>query len=270
MPAHGVKLLNGKEPQLRKLVYELRYERGFVYLDRCGRILDRITRDKPEWVPSGDVNPQVAPLFNITNRSRFTFGPKKLDLSLDQSFPGSALIDETGREEFVRTADEVSRFIVQELQLTSFSRIGIRSYFHFSTEDEEESQRWLAGLELFTVSQKLLDAFRGELAASGLAIVLVGDDCRYRIELSGIETVTQLDMGAGQALGIREKGIEPSERAAFNKNRLKMKRERDLNTGFVVQIDVDAYQEFPKNPDFGQFATQHTENVLQSIRSAAK
>src|SRR6266404_5664512 len=219
MAAHGVRMLRGKEPQLRKLIYELRYEQGYLYLDRCGRILDRIGREKPEWMPAGEISPQQAPLFNIQNRIRFTFGAKKIDLLLDQMFPGSPLIDESARAEFARAAEDMSRLVVQELQLESFARIGVRSFFQFSMENETESQQWLAGLGLFAVSPKFLGAFHSKSAAADLTAVLVGEECRYRVEVSSIETVTQLDMGGGQALAIREKGIEPQARLAFNKRR---------------------------------------------------
>jgi hypothetical protein len=268
MPAHGVRTIKGKEPQLRKLLYELRYEHGYVYLDRCGRILDRISREMPEWLPAGDANPQGANLYNVRNRCSFSFSARRLGLSLDHSSPPSALIDDPLRSDFVRTAADMSGFIIQELELDTFARIGARSVFQFSTSSENESHDWLAGLGLYSVSLQFMRAFDTDRAAADLTAVFVGQDCRYRIEASAVESVVQLDMGAGQALGVREKSLPAEQRKAFQQSKIKSKRERDLNTGYAVQIDVDAYHEFPVSPNIPAFLSANTEGILDRIRKA--
>jgi hypothetical protein len=45
----GRMLINGKNSILQKLIFEVRYEYGYAYLDKCGRIVNTITRAFPEW-----------------------------------------------------------------------------------------------------------------------------------------------------------------------------------------------------------------------------
>ena len=44
-------------PNLHSYVYELRYNYGYTYLDRCGATINEILRNKPGWVQN-DINPQ--------------------------------------------------------------------------------------------------------------------------------------------------------------------------------------------------------------------
>src|SRR5438552_2177385 len=93
MAAKGIRLIKGKEPLLRQLVFELRYRFGFSYLDRCGKILNRITREYPEWVVGNEISPQNAPLYSMRNNCRFNFSATRLDLNLDRTV-GDTVSDE--------------------------------------------------------------------------------------------------------------------------------------------------------------------------------
>ena len=85
--------ITGKTAIYHKLVFEVRYDHGFVYLDRCGTTADRIMSTYPEWILRGEsVNPQNAPLVNLETGTRFNFGPHKYDFSLDQPINSEALL----------------------------------------------------------------------------------------------------------------------------------------------------------------------------------
>jgi len=69
---------------LQRVVFELRYRHGFTYLDACGRTLNKIQDEYPEWILTTDQpNPQSAPLISINNACIFNFSALKFDFSLE-------------------------------------------------------------------------------------------------------------------------------------------------------------------------------------------
>lgn len=263
--AKGIHLLRGKEPMLRQLIFELRYRHGYTYLDRCGKILNRILRDAPEWVLGSEGSPQGAALYSMRNRCRFSFSSTKLDLGLDYTTAD----DEMPAEDiatFVEYVAYFSRLITDELTLNEFPRLGLRLLYYFPCSSKEESEKWLQGLGAFTVSPRVLEAFGGELDAAGMSLVVFGKDCRYRIALNGVETSAQLDMGP-EILTVRASALKENQRKMLL-DQLKEKRRRQVNSGYAVVVDVDAYLEEPPKPDPEDFARRIIQNALPTIRSA--
>jgi len=71
----------GKSAIYHKLVFEVRYEEGWVYLDRCGTTVNRILSTYPDWVVKQDgISPLNALLVNLDSGTHFNFGssPKRV------------------------------------------------------------------------------------------------------------------------------------------------------------------------------------------------
>jgi hypothetical protein len=264
MAARGVRLLKGKEPLLRQLIFELRYRHGFVYLDRCGKTLNRITREQPEWVIGNEVTPQGAPLYSMRNRCRFTFSSSKLDLTLDNTTADEPISEEE-RTEFVNSVGLFSAIIIDELGVNVFPRMGVRGLYYFAGQSKKESEDWLQSLQVFSVSPKLTSSFQAQLEAVGLSVVLTGQDCRFRIAFNGVETPAQLDMG-GELLTVRASALPQDQRQVLLKQ-LSAQRRRTVNSGYAVVIDIDAYHEDPPSPDPREFADRQTAKFLDTLRT---
>src|SRR5579859_637482 len=146
--AKGIRMLKGKEPLLRQIIFELRYRRGFTYLDKCGRILNRITDDLPEWVLGNEANPQGTALYSLKNRCRFSFSSTKFDLALDYTTAESPIPDEDVSA-FVGYIAYFSRLLIDELAVNEFSRIGVRTLHYFSCDSRKDSEQWLRDLNAF-------------------------------------------------------------------------------------------------------------------------
>lgn len=261
----GIRLLKGREPLLRQMIFELRYRHGYTYLDKCGKILSRILRELPEWVLGGEGNPQGTALYSMKNRCRLTFSSTKFDLGLDYTTADNPIPEEDVGT-FVEYVTFFSHLIIDELALTEFSRMGLRTLHYFSSTSSQESEQWLRSLGVFTVSPKLLKAFEADLDAAGLSIVLIGKDCRYRIAFNGVEISAQLDMGS-ELLTVRTSALKENQRKMLVEQ-LKAKRHRQVNSGYAVVVDVDAYLEDPKSPDPGDFSRRTVDNILPMIRAA--
>jgi hypothetical protein len=267
MAAKGVHLLKGKEPLLRQMIFELRYRQGYSYLDKCGKILNRITRELPEWILGNQASPQGTALYSMRNRCRFNFSATRLDLGLDYTLADGPIPDEDAGT-FIEYVAYLSQLVIDELTLTEFPRMGLRVLYYFPFDSKEESERWLAGLGVFSVAPELLKAFGAELDAAGLSTVLAGEDCRYRVAFNGVETSAQLDVGS-ELLTVRASFLKENQRKILMEQ-LRQKRHRQVNSSFAVVADVDAYLEEPPSPDPGDFSRRTIDTVLPMIRAAVK
>jgi hypothetical protein len=67
-----VNLLHGKEPILRHMTCEVRYE-GYLYLDHCGRLLKKLVGDGSEWIVAPNPTVQGTTAFNIVTGTSLVF-----------------------------------------------------------------------------------------------------------------------------------------------------------------------------------------------------
>ena len=145
--------LSGTEAVLQKIVFEIKYFYGMTYLDRCGKTVNAIMSNYPEWTLAGDQpNPQAAPLVSLDNAARFHFGTKKLDMSLERRIGDDGLtVSEV--DKFAIQSEAVSAEVISQLGLNVFSRIGLRAWFVFANDSSEATEKWLNALGCYSTSQ---------------------------------------------------------------------------------------------------------------------
>jgi hypothetical protein len=262
----GTTLLKRKEPILQKIVFELRYRRGYSYLDKCGRTINAIMDDHPEWTPDpGNPNPQAASMVSLNNSSILTIGTKKLDLSLEMPIEGEPLT----QDEINKFADQVehsSAIVTDQLGLREFQRMGCRLWYIFPCDSQAESEQWLASLGCYTVDQKLIDAFGSTVEALGVAVVIVGTDRTYRMAFNGVQRTTAVDLGKG-ILNVRVRDLNVGQQEMLRKQERTKARIRRMPM-FPAMIDIDAYVDEPASPDARNFVTTTHEEALTRLRQA--
>ena len=117
--------INNKSAIIHKLIFEVRYRWGYTYLDKCGRTVNRIMRERPEWIPFGsDPNPQNAPLISTKNGSRFNFSALKYDISLEQSANQQQTLSRDNIDDVSTQIDYLANIVNDELNLNEFDRMG--------------------------------------------------------------------------------------------------------------------------------------------------
>lgn len=153
--------IKGKFPVTFRFAYELRYRFGFTYLDRCGRTINLIMRDYPEWVLAGGAqpNPQFSPFVSTNNGCRFTFGYQRLDLQLAKT-TGDPSLTESDLGTFSEQCEALTSIVVDQLSLDDFSRIGCRVWYLFPFEKKQEAQEWVRSLGCFYISEPIQKARR--------------------------------------------------------------------------------------------------------------
>jgi hypothetical protein len=261
----GVHLIKGKEPLLRRVVCEVRFRDGHLYLDHCGRLLKKLVNSSPEWILGNEATPGGAQAFQMASGSALAFSRHSTSLSMDYT-TADETIEDTQVEQFAEVADDAFGLIFDELEVKEWSRIGYRESYHFSCESKAEAFRWLTELGLVTVSATLPGSFQGTPQAIELSFELEGTDCSYRIGLGGIERAAQVPIGDA-TLTVRP-SLLPEKQKDVLKQKLKQQRQRQINAAFAALIDIDAYRENPVEVEPGSFIRECNTENLHRVRAA--
>jgi hypothetical protein len=257
-------VIAGKTALCHKLVFEARYEQGYVYLDRCGTTVNRLTALNSGWVAQ-QINPQNAPLVHVPTGTIFNFGPVKYDFSLTQAVGASALrADDV--DQFISLLDAVSQVVHEELTLRTFSRKGFRVWYLFPTTSDEESNEWLAGLGSFTTSPLVARSFEAVIQTNGYVVVLRASDRKLRIAANPVERLENLDLGSTEVRAL-PRSLPRGQREAL----LRQLHERGrvlANPQFAVMIDVDVFVESPIDINAADFARHSLALIEQRLPAA--
>ncbi len=249
---------------IHKVVFEVRYARGFVYLDRCGSITDRIMTTYPQWVVKGEgVNPQNAPLVNVESGTHFSFGPLKYDFSLDQPISKDVALTKMDLDRFVEEVASISRVVHEELELKYFIREGFRIWYLFGVSSESEAEKWISNLGTFSIAQSVAGAFDGELESQAHVAFIKGSDRKFRIAVNVVERIGQLDLGS-EILKTQPRTLPKGQREALLKQ-LEAKRRVLANPGMAVMVDVDAFLDDPIDVDPADFIGQSLEMIERRL-----
>src|SRR5260370_25039422 len=103
-----VKLLKGKEPFLRRMVCEVRFHDGQLYLDHSGRLLKNLGQD-PSWIVSPEVSPQGTAGFHLMERVQLSFSMVAASLDMDRGNT-EELIDGAEAARLIHRAEKTLRF----------------------------------------------------------------------------------------------------------------------------------------------------------------
>jgi hypothetical protein len=266
MSARGVHLLNKKEPVLRQLIFELRYRNGFTYLDRCGKTLNRILKEYPEWLVGNDVKPQGAPLFSMRNGCRFVFNSTSCSLLIDRTSSDDPISQEEVPD-FTAQANFLTAVVIDELALKDFTRIGFRVVYHFPCETKDEAQSWLDGLGVLQVSPTLTEAFEGQIESTAVSVVVINQDRRIRIAFNVIEHPSRLESG-NEILQVTSSGLH-KEQKQFMREKLKQRQRLRINTSQAAVVDFDCYLEEPDSVDPRDFISTSMAYCFERLRASS-
>src|SRR5207245_1188461 len=128
--------------------------------------------------------------------------------------------------------------------------------YYVPFDSNDESEKWITELGLFSVSTSLLEAFHATPEALLTALGLQGPDCRYRIALSGIERSAQIPVGESSVV-VQTSGMTKKQKPAVLEA-MKKKRQRQINSAFAVVLDIDAFLEEPAECDLAAFIEERT------------
>lgn len=249
---------------LHRLVFELRYNDGFVYLDRCGQTLNSLLREFPEW-ECAKADPSSGQLVHRKTNRSFTFGTAKLDLAQTQS-PDVVTIGPP--QEFGNLCDGLATIVTEELGLCSFSRIGVRAWHLLGAKTREEADNAILGLG-FLNQDRMVSAVGGKPTAGSFSLTLEREHAFWRVAVTSVEQDVFTDPTALRRLA--RSRPRDQDRGQDRALRDKIRAERALKhvPPVAVLVDIDAYMEDPPIPQ-DLSIREFVANEVDAMRTAAE
>lgn len=143
------------DPQLIKIVFEARYEKGYKYMDRCGQTLIDIEEADKSWVPT-TVNPQDGQMINLSTAMTLEFNPYKLVALMDSELI-SKMNGKMDIDVFIAGLQIVFSKITQNLGVEDFIRFGCRAMYMIPTEDLHAAEEYIINAGWVKPTDSFLD-----------------------------------------------------------------------------------------------------------------
>lgn len=258
------KLVKGREPFLRRLVCEVRFEDGQLYLDHTGRLLKKLLRTA-DWIVAPEPTTKGTTVVHLVHGLQLSFSMNAASLSLDRAH-GDEIISAADVDCFIEQAEQSLGFVLDELETTEFSRLGFRQIYYFTFESKEETESWLRQLGLISVSPTLAEGFQADPEAMGASIVMRGETCSFRIALNGIERPAQIPWGES-TMNIRASTASKRQREILIEAQ-KANRKRQINSSFAAELDIDSYRIDPVELELGDFLRDWAKFNLDRFRAS--
>ncbi len=135
-----------------------------------------------------------------------------------------------------------------------------------SCASKEETEQWLQSLGCYSTSEGLATAFAGEVEATNFAVVIAGDDRKFRIAFNGVERQAQMDIGQG-ILNVRVRDLHKDQRKVLvEQQRIKARMHRSPE--HAAMLDVDAYQEDPAIVEPRSFVESSYDRIVNHLEEA--
>jgi hypothetical protein len=254
--------LDGKEAILHKIVLEVRYHGGYAYLDRCGRVINRIQKERPGWLTNDGQTPQGSNLYNVQNGFVLNLNARKYDLSFERPVGKSPVTAEQVKE-FADEAGALHVIIADLLDLKEFGRIGFRLWYLFASDSEEAAAKWQESLGYYSIKETLAKGFEATIDKVSIAVVLACQDRMCRLGLTAVERQEEVDVGR-VTVAYRPRDLSRDQKVAIQ-SKLKDQGVARRSPEFGTMIDLDFYAEDPEDPSPSHFIATSVESALPSL-----
>lgn len=251
-------------PVLHKLIYELRYDYGYTFLDRSGATIDAIVRAHPGWVLS-EASPQGGVLMNEDTELTFSFNTQKIVLGHEQSRQVDKLTDIS---EFAKLADDLTTRVTEHLELTEFTRIGCRIWQLFEEPSMQDAKKRV--IDLGYVSTEAVKRLTVD-PLDEVSFAVVGDHGGTGVRISVVPVEQQIHVAPStvkQATMATQKLPREQKRALLGK--AKALRAVKSFPQFAVLVDIDSFVEDPPYPDHLRVSSFLADSHEWSLECAGK
>jgi len=248
-----------------RLIFELRYESGELFWDRCGRIARSLAAARGWACQSVDTN--GCHLWNEDQNLAFTYSATKLDLSQSQNQDVSDLLPPG---EFAAIAEEFSEVVVRALEVNSFPRIGFRLWALHATESVEDASSRIRRMSFFSPCKALMGL--GDLSHVSHAVVLARSKHMVRVAATPFEQQVRLAPSLVAAARADARKHDKDQKKVLIQ-RMRAKKAIKTFPPVGIMIDLDAYIEDVPYPDevsacaFIEEAAGDFEVICQTILS---
>jgi hypothetical protein len=251
-----------------RLIFELRYECGELYWDRCGRIARALAARQGWALQSVDLN--GCHIRKEDENLTFTYSSTKLDLTQSQSEDVSDLLS---AGEFAAIAEEFSEIVVRTLEVNVFPRIGFRLWTLYETESLDDASSRIDRMSFFFPCRALVDL--GERSHVSHTVVIARSSHLVRVAATPFEQQIHLAPSV-IAAAKKEAHKHWKDQRKVLMQKMKAKKAIKAYPSLGIMIDMDAYIEEVPYPDqvssrtFIEEATRDFELIREAILLEAK
>ena len=247
---------------MHRVIFEVRYDYGYTYLDRCGITVNDLLRKHAGWTVD-QTNPQSGTLKNEDIGATLAFDPQKLNLNFQQS----ARVDSLPVvEDMARLSADFATTVLENLGIQDVTRVGLRVWQLFgrgSLGAAKERVKELGFVDLGRIQKTGLD----QLDEVSFSVVAERDDLRSRVALSAVEQQIKVDPTT-----VRTAHSEPSKLPKAQRQALmaKLKAQKVVShyPQYAVLVDIDTLSDYPP-PVTKQLVQEYvSENYGWSVRFA--
>ena len=216
------------------IIFELRYNYGYEYLDHTGKVINEII-SRPGWNVS-KAQTDFTSLLNTDEEIIFNFGPQKLDLV--------QRVSETNKElspidQIARLCDDLSLIIIRQFNLQQYLRIGFRVHQLFKADNLEQAKEYVKTLKIFTTN------LPGEtIEEVSYTIVISEKEWKSRIAIAPAEQRVEIGPATLKAAQIETHKLAKGQKEALMQ-KMKAKKIIEAFPLYAVLVDIDSYVEDP-------------------------
>lgn len=250
---------------LHRIVYELRYDEGYTYLDRCGRTLNRLLGEFPEWEVSS-VDPGSGQIVHRHRNKTFSFSCQKLDMGQNQDQQVKSL---DAPHDFAAEAEKLSNIVIEELGVSSYPRIGLRAWNLFGVRSTEEAHSFVIGMKALH-HEAVTGCIGGTATAGGFSVLLDMPGVVWRVAVATVEQRVSSDPSMLRRMATSTPHRQPSDQRRALLDKIRAEKALATFPPVAVLVDIDAYVEDPGVPDDLKIADFISEQLDRMNEAAEK
>jgi len=165
---------------LSRIIFELKYNDAFLYLDNCGAAIMEVRKNYPDWEVL-EASVKSAVLKDMHRKMQLAFNHKSIRFTQDEV---------SSLNQFKKVSTLITPIFLEKFQIENFNRVGNRFLYHLPLKNVDEGQKIIEESGLIEIPQKKLSLFGEEFNKSSYTIYLnKGKEFQYRIDLSIIQRI---------------------------------------------------------------------------------
>jgi len=170
------------EFNLSRVIFEIKYDNGFLYWDNCGATNLEIVREFPAW--GWEKSTAELSLFRkTTNKIELIFNIHNIRFTQDE-------VDNLNQ--LKKATKEITPIILKNLEINKFTRVGNRFRYVLPLEDTKQGDEIVNKSKLIVIPDNKLMLFGSKPKKTSFLIYVKEDNLQYRIELT---TIKRIDSG---------------------------------------------------------------------------
>jgi len=162
---------------LTKVVFEIRYKRGYCYWDKCGDTLLKIEQEDPDWKWQRITVNDGAELVNDKRKMRIKF-------SWDKIWVEQRHLDNLNQ--FKITCDKLLKIILNNLEIQEISRVGNRFWYILPCDSIEKAENFISNGKMLDPQLAKLSGFGTKILNRDFTLVLEENDLKNRIAVGSV------------------------------------------------------------------------------------